>query len=86
MLVYLHQLFLHVGVLELLLEEGGGPLLAHVVVKVRQVYPHLHVRLPPLGQGGKPLLAYAVQNYLLHPEGKGASGLISYASMIIKII
>ena len=64
------QLCLHVGVIDLLLEEGGGPLLTHVVVRVPEVQPHLHVRLLLLGQGGEPLIAYAVQHYLIHPDGR----------------
>ena len=43
-----------------LLEEGGGSLLTHVVVRVPEVQPHLHVRLLLLGQGGEPLIAYPV--------------------------
>ena len=40
-----------VGVLGLLLEEGGAPLLTHVVVRVLKVYPHLHVLLLQLRTG-----------------------------------
>ena len=60
--------YVYVWLIDLLLEECGGSLLTHVVVRVPEVQPHLHVRLLLLGQGGEPLIAYAVQHYLIHPD------------------
>ena len=63
------ELCLHVWVIDLPLEEGGGPLLTHVVVRVPEVQPHLHVRLLLLGPGGEPLIAYPVQHSALMEGG-----------------